>query len=92
MAFTVRLTPKTRRTLDALAKRRRLSRSEVVREAIARYDADEPISDDSGRPYAAWVDVVGIVTLGARDPERTTGEQFAAIAAKQAKARARRAR
>lgn len=87
MAFTVRLTPKTRRALDALAKRRRLSRSEVVREAIARYDAAEPVSDDGGRPYAAWVDVVGVVTLGARDPERTTGEQFAAIAAKQARAR-----
>lgn len=90
MAFTVRLTPKTRRTLDGLAKRRRLSRSEVVREAIARYDAADPISEDLTRPYAAWVDVVGIVTLGARDPERTTGEQFTAIAAKQA--RARRAR
>lgn len=89
MAFTVRLSPKTRRTLDALAKRRRLSRSEVVREAIARYDAGEP-SDDSGRPYAAWVDVVGVVTLAARDPDRTTGEQFAAIVAKQA--RTRRAR
>lgn len=90
MALTVRLNPKTERALNALAKRRRQSRSEVVREAIARYDATEHKSDESSRPYAAWLDVIGIVTLGVRDPKLTTGEQFAAIVAKQA--RARRAR
>ena len=41
MALTVRLNPKTERALNALAKRRGLSRSDVVREAIERYDAQE---------------------------------------------------
>lgn len=90
MALTVRLNPKTERALNALAKRKHVSRSEVVREAIARYDTAEHGSDDAGLPYDAWVDVIGIVNLGVRDPERTTGEQFTAIVRKHA--RARRAR
>lgn len=90
MALTVRLNPKTERALNALAKRRRLSRSEVVREAIARYDTAEHGGDDTGLPYDAWVDVIGVVNLGARDPRRSTGEQFAAIVRKQS--RGRRAR
>lgn len=87
MAMTVRLNPKTERALNALAKRRRLSRSEVVREAIARYDTAEHAGEDLTRPYDTWLDVIGIVNLSARDPKRTTGEQFAAIVRKQAKAR-----
>lgn len=90
MALTVRLNPKTERVLNALAKRRRLSRSEIVRDAIARYDTAGHDGEDRSRPYDAWLDVIGVVNLGVRDPEQTTGEQFAAILKKQA--RARRAR
>jgi hypothetical protein len=86
MALTVRLNPKTERALNALAKRRQLSRSDVVREAIEQYGAAEHGRSD-GRPYDAWLDVIGIVALGARDPGRTTGEQFAAILTEQARAR-----
>jgi Arc/MetJ-type ribon-helix-helix transcriptional regulator len=86
MSLTVRLNPKTERVLDRLAKRRRLSRSDVVREAIERYGAD---ADDgiSGRPYDAWLDVIGVVSLGVRDVSRTTGEQFSAILAGRTRAR-----
>ena len=91
MPLTVRLNAKTERTLNALAKRKRLSRSEVVREALARYGAsDERNGDTDGGPYGAWFDVIGVVKLGARDPRRTTGEQLSAIVREQA--RARRAR
>ena len=68
MSLTVRLSPKTERALNALAKRRRLSRSDVVREAIERYGA----ADDGGaggRPYDAWLDVIGVIALGVRDAE-----------------------
>ena len=41
MPLTVRLSAKTKRALNALAKRRRLSRSDVVREAIERYEAGQ---------------------------------------------------
>jgi len=47
--LTVRLSPKTERALNALAKRRRLSRSDVVREAIARYEASEVAGEVGGR-------------------------------------------
>lgn len=89
MALTVRLSPKTERTLEALAKRRRLSRSDVVREALAHYEASES-TEAASRPYDGWLDVIGIVDLGARDATRTTGEQFTAIVRE--RARARRAR
>jgi hypothetical protein len=83
--LTVRLDPRTERALNALAKRRRLSRSDVVREALARYDADD--GREAGRPYDAWLDVIGVVSLGVRDPACTTGEQVAAILRQRARAR-----
>jgi hypothetical protein len=86
--LTVRLSAKTERTLDALAKRKHLSRSEVVREALARYGAANEDSSDTGSgPYGSWFDVIGVVKLGARDPRRTTGEQFTAVVQEQARAR-----
>jgi Arc/MetJ-type ribon-helix-helix transcriptional regulator len=87
MAVTVRLGPRAERTLSALAKRKRMSRSDVVREAIARYGASEGAEDATDSPYAAWVDVIGVVSLGARDSKRTTGEQFAALVADKTRAR-----
>jgi hypothetical protein len=66
-----------------------MSRSDVVREALTRYEAEEG-HKATGRPYDAWLDVIGVVSLGVRDPTRTTGEQFSAIVRKQP--RARRAR
>ena len=78
MALTVRLGPKTERALNALARRKRLSRSDVVREALIRYGAEDG-SDAGPDVHAAWLDVIGVVNLGVRDPERTTGDQFRAI-------------
>lgn len=91
MALTVRLNPKTERALNALAKRRRLSRSDIVREAIAQYGSSDEAGNAASQPYDGWVDVIGIVDLGARDEHRSTGEQFAAIVRRQARKR-RRAR
>lgn len=90
--MTVRLKPQTERTLNALAKRKGLSRSEIVREALARYGAIEgaDAGNAGGRPYSAWLDVIGAVSLAIRNPRRTTGEQFAAVVREAA--RARRAR
>jgi Arc/MetJ-type ribon-helix-helix transcriptional regulator len=87
MPLTVRLDPKAERALNALAKRRRVSRSEIVREALAQYDAGTGGGDARGGVYDDWLDVVGVVNLGVRRPERTTGEQFSAIVREQAGAR-----
>ena len=89
MPLTVRLDPKSRRMLDGLAKRNRMSRSDVVREAIARYALDDKRAD-SRQPYDTWADAIGAVKLGVRDRTRTTGEQLTDIL--QQRARARRAR
>jgi hypothetical protein len=87
VAVTVRLSPTAERTLNALVKRTRLSRSEVVREALAQYVADDRGEPVEHGPYGAWADVLGIVALGARRPEQTTGEQFTAIVREGTRAR-----
>ena len=90
MALTVRLTPRAERLLNAQAKRRQLSRSDVVREALARYETWDEDENAGSRPYEAWLDAIGVVNLGVRDSERTTGEQLTAMLRQQT--RARRAR
>jgi len=91
MPLTVRLGAKGERILDALARRRGQSRSDVVRAALAHFAAIEGGEvAGSGRPYDAWLDVIGVVNCGARDPDRTTGDQFAEIIRR--RSRARRAR
>jgi hypothetical protein len=86
MTLTVRLDAKTERALKAAAKRRGLSRSDVVREALEQYGA-RGVDAPGGRPYDAWLDVIGIVDLGVRHGGRTTGEQFTAILRQQRRAR-----
>jgi Arc/MetJ-type ribon-helix-helix transcriptional regulator len=87
--LTVRLPPGTERALNALARRRRQTRSDVVREAIVHYTAAG--THESDRPLDAWADVIGIVDLGHRsNDDRTTGERFTDIVRR--KARARRSR
>ena len=90
MAVTVRLSPETERVLRALAKRRGQTRSDVVREAIEQFGSTTPPERATPRPIDAWADVIGIVDSGAATRQGTTGEQFAALVRR--KARARRSR
>ncbi|OFW03198.1 MAG: hypothetical protein A3I61_01490 [Acidobacteria bacterium RIFCSPLOWO2_02_FULL_68_18] len=90
MPLTVRLTPKTERALHALARRRRQTRSDIVREAIEYYTATADGDTQEERPYQMWADVIGLVRIGARNPDKTTGESFSTLVA--GKARARRPR
>jgi Arc/MetJ-type ribon-helix-helix transcriptional regulator len=87
MPLTVRLSPQTERALNALAKRRQMSRSDVVREALALYAAGDAGDIVERRPYARWLDVIGVVKLGVRDPARTTGEQLSDILRERHRAR-----
>ena len=87
MPLTVRLNPKTERALNALARRRRQTRSDVVREAIERYTT---VSDSNARepgPYHLWADVIGIVRTGRRNTDKTTGELFTEVVVRKARAR-----
>jgi Arc/MetJ-type ribon-helix-helix transcriptional regulator len=76
MPLTVRLTPRVEHVLRTLARRRRQTRSDVVRDAIEQYAAADPGPRDR-YSYHQWADVVGIVRIGARKPRKTTGDQFA---------------
>jgi metal-responsive CopG/Arc/MetJ family transcriptional regulator len=89
MPMTVRLSAPLERAVNALARRRRQTRSDVVRQALEQYTVTSG-GDAGGDPYAAWLDVIGVVSVGARDRGRTTGEQFTTIVRE--KGRARRAR
>ena len=90
MALTVRLGPKAERALNALAKRQGQSRSHVVREALEQYEATAASKAGPQRPYDAWLDVIGVISVGARHGGQTTGEQLTNILRE--RARARRAR
>ena len=87
MALNVRLPAKTERALNALARRRRQTRSDVVREAIEQFAASNEVEADRSRPIHAWADVIGIVDLGARPKGQTTGERFTEIVRQKARAR-----
>jgi hypothetical protein len=73
------LSGKTDRALDKLARQRRQTRSDIVREAIEAYAASKGGAVSGDGPFDRWVDVIGVVRLGAREPARTTGEQFTGI-------------
>jgi len=74
--LTLRLDPKTRQRIVRLARRQRLSTSEVIRQAIAAWaDRQEPVTS----PHDAMRDLIGIVRGG--DPKRSeqTGRRFTAL-------------
>jgi hypothetical protein len=71
-----------------MAKRQRQSRSTIVREALAQYEASARAGDDGAhRPYDAWLDVIGVIKDGVRQRGRTTGEQLTDILREKARAR-----
>lgn len=59
MPLTVRLSPTTERALNALAKRRRQSRSDIVREALAHYEVITAVGDAGVAPTTpGWMSSV----------------------------------
>jgi Arc/MetJ-type ribon-helix-helix transcriptional regulator len=82
--LTLRLDEKTRQRIARLARRERLSTSEVIRRAIAAWaDRREPITS----PYEAMKDLIGVVRGG--NPRRSvqTGRGFAALLKRRGSAR-----
>ena len=87
MALTVRLSPQTERVLDELVRRRRQTRSDVVREAIEQYTTSNATTSSENSALAAWVDVIGVVNSGTRPSGKTTGERFTELVSRKAHAR-----
>ena len=72
--LTLRLDPKTRQRLERIARRKRLSKSEVVRQAIDAWaEREEPIAS----PYEVLSDLIGAVRGGRSDRSTQTGRAFA---------------
>jgi len=74
--LTLRLEKKTRQRIARIASRRRISTSEVIREAIEAWvKRQEPIAE----PYEAMVDLIGVVNGGKPRRSAETGRRFREI-------------
>jgi len=78
MPTSVRLDAKTERVLERLARRRRMTKSAVIREAI-HIAADKEDQRDSVSPYDAVKHLIGCVSGGPPDLSERTGEKFREI-------------
>lgn len=91
MPFSVRFDPQTEALIEQLARTRGKSRSSVVREAVARYAAEE---DEQTTLYERIEPFIGTVRSGRSDLSQHTGRKVAELLRKRwaAKQRAERAR
>jgi predicted transcriptional regulator len=71
--LTIHLDAATRKQIARLARRHRLSPSEVIRQAIAAFpDNPKPVTS----PYAAIRDLIGIVHIREAERSWSAGRQF----------------
>jgi predicted DNA-binding protein len=71
--LTLRLEQKTRQRITRIANRRRISTSEVIREAIEAWvERQEPVA----APYQAMADLIGVVNGGNPGRSAKTGRRF----------------
>jgi Arc/MetJ-type ribon-helix-helix transcriptional regulator len=71
--LTLRLDQKTRQRIARIARRNRVSTSEVVRQALAAWaDRHEPVTS----PYDAVADLLGVVHGGNPRRSARTGRRF----------------
>ncbi len=87
MTTSVRLDPETEALIDRLARRRKQTRSAVIREAIGAYAEREGRSETPYELLAPWI---GCIDSGGLDRSRRTGTKFRAVV--EEKRRARRPR
>ncbi len=73
--LTVRLDPETRKLVAELARKYRVSRSEVVRRGL-RLLAEQERHSAASEPFAALRHLIGRVSGGRRDLSEKTGARF----------------
>jgi predicted DNA-binding protein len=74
--LTLRLEKKTRQRIARMAKRRQISTSELIRQAIEAWvERQEPIA----APYEAMADLIGVVNGGNPLRSAETGRGFREI-------------
>jgi len=76
---TLRLDTRTRQRIARIARRKQLSTSEVIRQAIDAWtEREEPVTS----PYEAVADLVGVVRGGNPKRSAQSGRQFAEMVKK----------
>jgi len=75
MPTSVRLDPKSEALVRRLARAKRLSKSEVIREAIRQFADAVPEEAEAG-PFRAMADLVGVASRGPRDLSRRSSAAF----------------
>ncbi len=85
MPLSVRVDPKTERTLERLARTKGQTKSEVIREAIAALAQDNDGAATAKRPYEMIQDLIGCVKGGPPDLSVRTGEKFQRLLAERGK-------
>lgn len=76
MATSLRLSPELDHLVSRLAKRRRQSKSEVIRSALVTLLGEDVSSVRRHAPYQAMKHLLGCVKNGPPDLSQKTGETF----------------
>lgn len=76
MPLSVRLDAKTEALIGRLARKRRQTKSEVIRDAIGILAKDETDANGKKRPYDLVAHLIGCVKGGPPDLSVRTGEKF----------------
>lgn len=90
MPLSVRLDERTESLINRLARKRRQTKSEVIRDAIGALAAQERGTAAKKRPYDLVAHLIGCVDTGGAKLSENTGEKFTKLL--QESARARRSR
>ena len=79
MPVSVRLDAKTKSLIGRLARKRRQTKSEVIRDAIDVLAKQEEKSTEKKRPYDLVAHLIGCVDSGGANLSQNTGEKFAKL-------------
>lgn len=87
MPMSVRLDAETERLVSRLARERKRTKSEVVREAITTLARQEAEEKRSGSPYEAIAHLLGCADSGGAGLSEETGRKFARLVRERARGR-----
>ena len=87
MTLSVRLDAKTESLIGRLARRRRQSKSEVIRDAIVVRAKQAEKGGQKNRTYDMVANLIGCVDSGGANLSRNTGEKFSKLLREKANAR-----
>jgi Arc/MetJ-type ribon-helix-helix transcriptional regulator len=87
MPVSVRLDAKTESLIGRLARKRRQTKSEVIRDAIGVLAKQEEKSTEKKRPYDLVAHLIGCVDSRGANLSQNTGEKFAKLLRERDRAR-----